>query len=146
MGIGRSLYLDAIDQQVLPRDAAADIFDALVALLRAGLRVIAVTAIVVALLALVLGRTDAIATRSRAALGGVRSSRCVGWVARHRALLQGAAVALGALVLLTWDPPTAGLVLIDAVFVIAAVALIASIARAAPPSTPAAPPSFPAAG
>ena len=146
VGIVRSLYLDAIDQQVLPRDAAADIFDALIALLRVGLRVIAVVAIVVALLALGLGRTDAIATRSRAALRGARSSRGVGWVARHRALLQGAAVVLGALVLLSWDPPTAGLVLIDAVFVIAAVALIAAIARAAPPSSPAAaPPSSPAA-
>ncbi len=143
VGVGRSLYLDAIDQQVLPRQAAADIFDALVALLRAGLRVIAVVAIVVALVALVLGRTDAIATRSRAVLRGARSSRGVGWVARHRALLQGAAVALGALVLLSWDPPTAGLVLIDAVLVIAAVALIASISSAAPPSSPAAPPSSP---
>ena len=138
VGIGRSLYLDAIDQQVLPREAAADIFDALVALLRTGLRVIAVVAIVVALIALVLGRTDRIAAGSRAALVGARSSRGVGWVARHRALLQGAAVALGALVLLSWDPPTAGLVLLDAVFVIAAVALIAAIARAAPPAAPAA--------
>ena len=136
VGIVRSLYLDAIDQQVLPRDAAADIFDALIALLRVGLRVIAVVAIVVALLALVLGRTDAIATRSRAALRGARSSRGVGWVARHRALLQGAAVVLGALVLLSWDPPTAGLVLIDAVFVIAAVALIAAIASASAQTTP----------
>jgi hypothetical protein len=130
-GIARSAYLDAINQAVLPREAAADIFDALIAWLRDGLRIIAIAAVVVALLALVLGRADAVVARSRGALRGVASSRGVGWVAEHRGLLQGAAVALGALVLLSWDPPTAGLVLIDAVLVIAAVALIAAIAGAA---------------
>jgi hypothetical protein len=130
-GIARSAYLDAINQAVLPREAAADIFDALIAWLRDGLRIIAIAAVVVALLALVLGRADAVVARSRGALRGVASSRGVGWVAEHRGLLQGAAVALGALVLLSWDPPTAGLVLIDAALVIAAVALIAAIAGAA---------------
>jgi hypothetical protein len=127
-GLGRSAYLDAIDQDVLPRQAAADIFDALIGLLRTGVRVIVVVAVLVALLALVLGRTDTIAARSRGALRGLAGGRHVGWVAEHRGLLQGAAVALGALVLFSWDPPTAGLVLIDAALVIAAVALIAAIA------------------
>lgn len=142
VGVVRSAYLDAINQDVLPREAAADIFDALIALLRAGLRVIAIVAVVVALLALVLGRADAVAARSRSALRGLASNRGVGWVAQHRALLQGAAVALGALVLLSWDPPTAGLVLIDAVLVIAAVAAIAAIAGASRgPAGAAAPPA-----
>jgi len=131
VGIARSAYLDAIDADVLPREAAADIFDALVGLLRTGLRVVAVAAVVLALLALVLGRVDDLLARSRAAVGGLASDRRIGWVARHRGLLQGTAVALGALVLLSWDPPTAGLVLIDAALVAAAVALIAAIAGAA---------------
>jgi hypothetical protein len=131
VGLARSAYLDAIDQEVLPREAAADIFDALISLLRAGLRIVAIAAVLVALLALVLGRTDVVADRSRRALRGVASSPRVGWVADHRGLLQGAVVALGALVLLSWDPPTAGLVLIDAALVIAAVAVIAAIASAA---------------
>jgi hypothetical protein len=131
VGILRSAYLDAIDSEVLPREAAADIFDALVELLRTGLRVVAIVAVVVALLALVLGRADVIADGSRRALRGVASSRGAGWVAEHRGLLQGVAVALGALVLLSWDPPTAGLVLIDAALVLGAVALIAAIAGAA---------------
>jgi multisubunit Na+/H+ antiporter MnhB subunit len=128
VGLGRSAYLDAINQNVLPREAAADIFDALIALLRDGLRVVAIVAVVVALVALVLGRADVVAERSRSTLRGVASSRGAGWVAEHRTLLQGIAVALGALVLLSWDPPTAGLVLIDAALVLGAVALIAAIA------------------
>ena len=130
VGLGRSAYLDAINSNVLPRQAAADIFDALIELLRTGVRVVVVVAVLVALLALVLGRTQTLAARSRAAVRGVSSSRGVGWVAEHRAVLQGVAVALGAVVLFSWDPPTAGLVLIVAALVVAAVALIAAIAGA----------------
>jgi hypothetical protein len=129
VGIARTAYLGAIDDEVLPREAAADIFDALIGLLRTALRVVAVVAVGIALLAYVLGRTELL---SRAA-----SSRAVGWVAAHRGVLQGAVVGLGALVLFSWDPPTAGLVLIDAALVAAAVALIAAIAgaRAAAPTS-----------
>ena len=130
VGLGRSAYLDAINQDVLPRQAAADIFDSLIELLRFGVRATVVVAVVVALIALVLGRTDTIVARSRGALRGVSSSRQVGWVAQHRGLLQGVAVGLGALVLFSWDPPTAAVVLIDAALVAAAVALIAAIASA----------------
>ena len=129
-GIGRSAYLDAIDQNVLPRQAAAEIFDALIALLRTGVRVMVVVAVLVALLALVLGRTDAIVSKTRGALRGVAGGRQVGWVAEHRGLLQGAVVALGALVLFSWNPPTAGVVLVTAALVVAAVALIAAVAGA----------------
>jgi hypothetical protein len=128
VGIGRSAYLDAINQDVLPRQAAADIFDSLIQLLRTGVRVTVVVAVVVALLALVLGRTGAIAERSRGAWRGVTSGRHVGWVAAHRGLLQGAVAALGTFVLFSWDPPTAAVVLIDAALVVGAVALIAAIA------------------
>ena len=130
VGIGRSMYLDAINSYVLPRDAASAIFDALIGLLRTGIRVVVVVAVLVALLALVLGRTQTLAARSRAALSGLADNRGVGWVAEHRGLLQGVAVALGAIVLFSWDPPTAGVVLIVAALVVAAVALIAAIAGA----------------
>jgi hypothetical protein len=145
VGIARSMYLDAVDQEVLPREAAADIFDALIALLRTGLRAVAIAAVVVALVALVLGRAGRLAERGRGALRGLATDRRVGWVAEHRGVLQGAAVAVGGLVLLSWDPPTAGLVLIDAVLVGAAVALIAAIAAASRDRAPAAaPPAAPA--
>jgi hypothetical protein len=129
-GLGRSAYLDAINQNVLPRDAAAAIFDALIGLLRTGIRVIVVVAVLVTLLALVIGRREALTARSRAALRGLTTGRQVGWVAAHRALLQWATVALGAVVLFSWDPPTAGVVLITAALVAGAVALIAAIASA----------------
>lgn len=129
-GLGRTAYLDAIDQNVLPREAAADIFDALIGLLRTGVRVIVVVAVVVALLALVLGRTGAIAARTRGAARGLASGRHIGWVAEHRTLLQGLVVALGAVVLFSWDPPTAGVVLVTAALVVAAIALIAAVAGA----------------
>lgn len=144
VGVGRSLYLDAISQNVLPRQAAADIFDALIGLLRTGVRVVVIVAVVVALIALVLGRTETLAARSRSALRGLSSSRGVSWVAQHRAVLQGAVVALGAVVLFSWDPPTAGLVLIDGLLVAAAVALIAAVSRAgAGPAPAGAPPAAP---
>ena len=127
-GLGRTAYLDAIDQNVLPREAAADIFDALIGLLRTGVRIMVIVAVVMALLALVLGHTQTITARSRGAWRGLTGGRHVGWVAEHRSLLQGGAVALGALVLFSWDPPTAGVVLITAILVVAAVALIAAIA------------------
>jgi hypothetical protein len=130
VGLGRSAYLDAINRDVLPRQAAADIFDALIELLRTGVRAVVIVAVLVALVALVLGRTETLAARSRAALRGAAGSRAIGWVAEHRGVLQGVVVALGAVVLFSWDPPTAGLVLIDAALVVAAVALIAAIAGA----------------
>jgi hypothetical protein len=129
-GLGRSAYLDAISQNVLPREAAADIFDALIGLLRTGIRVIVVVAVLVTLVALVLGRAEELSRRSRSALSGLAGGPQVTWVAKHRGLLQGAAVALGAIVLFSWDPPTAGVVLITAALVAGAVAMIAAIASA----------------
>ncbi|MET0816588.1 MAG: hypothetical protein ABWZ67_03495 [Solirubrobacteraceae bacterium] len=131
IGLARSAYLDAIDRDVLPREAAADIFDTLIGLLRTGLRVVAIVAVVLTLLALVLGQADRIAAGSRAAWRGFASGRGTAWVTQHRVALQVTALALGALVLFSWDPPTAGLVLIDAALVAGAVALIAAIANAA---------------
>jgi hypothetical protein len=125
-GLGRSAYLDAIDREVLPRAAAADIFDALFELLRTSLRVVVVVAVVLALLALVLGRAERLSLRGAAGR--------LSWVGEHRGLLQGAAIALGALVLFAWDPPTARVVLIDVALVAAAVALIAAIAAITPAS------------
>jgi hypothetical protein len=129
-GLGRTAYLDAISQDVLPRDAAAAIFDALIGLLRTGIRVIVVAAVLIALLALVLGRTGAIASRTRSVARGLATGPHVGWVAEHRGLLQGLIVALGAVVLFSWDPPTAGIVLIVGVLVAAGVLLVAAIAGA----------------
>ena len=80
IGIGRTLYLDAIDPDVLPRQAAADIFDALIALLRTGVRVVAIAAIVIVLIALVLGHTGAWrGARARRCAASRPTSAWAGW-------------------------------------------------------------------
>ena len=68
LGIGKTAYLDAINADTLPRQAAADIFDSLIALLRTAVRIVAVAAILLAIVAIVIGR----AATSRAA----RARRC----------------------------------------------------------------------
>ena len=130
VGLGRSAYLDAINQDVLPRQAAADIFDSLIELLRVGVRALAIVAILAVVVAVVTSRRSQIATGARSAWGGIAGGSAVGWVAEHRALLQWTMVGVGAIVLLSWDPPTARVVLVDAARALAAVARIAATARA----------------
>src|SRR5215207_6509669 len=52
VGVTRSAYLDAVDQAVLPKQAASDIFDALISLLRTTLRLAVIIALVLAALSL----------------------------------------------------------------------------------------------
>jgi hypothetical protein len=143
VGLARSAYLDAINQAVLPRQAAADIFDALIEFMRLLLRIVAIAAIVIALVALVLGRAGAIADRSRMAFAAAVASPRTSWLAEHRAAVQWTIAGLGGVVLLTWDPPTAGVVLSIAAIVAVAIALVAAIARAAPGGPPPAEPAVP---
>ena len=134
VGIARSAYLGAIDQDVLPRQAASDIFDALIELLRTALRLAVIVAIVLAVLSLLAGkpaRAAAAATgpRVRAAAARVAADPRTAWLAEHRAAAQWSVVLLGGLVLVAWDNPTAGVVLIDAALIALAVWLVAMLAR-----------------
>ena len=56
IAVGRTLYLDAINQNVLPRQAAADIFDALIVAMRTSLRMAFLAALILTGLALLAGR------------------------------------------------------------------------------------------
>jgi hypothetical protein len=134
VGIGRTLYLDAINQEVLPRQAAEDIFDGLIVLLRSSLRIAVLAALLLAVLSLLAGRP----MRAAIEMGGVRArharARLVGhpgttWLAEHRAAAQWGVVAFGGLVLVAWDNPTAVVVLIDAALIAVAVWLVAALAR-----------------
>ena len=134
VGVARSAYLGAIDQNVLPRQAASDIFDALIALFRTILRITVIAAIVLAVLSLLAGkpaRTAAAATgpRLRAAAARVADDPRTAWLAEHRGIVQWGVVLLGGLVLVAWDNPTAWVVLIDAALIALAVWLIAVLAR-----------------
>jgi hypothetical protein len=121
VGVGRSAYLSALDEGVLPHDAASGIFDALVAFLRDGVRVVVVVAVVVALVALIAGLP------LRTAFARVMGSRQRRWVARQRRALMIATGALGLLVLFAWSPLTGRVVLIDLLVVGGLLCVIAAL-------------------
>ena len=137
VGIGRTAYLDAINSDVLPRQAASDIFDALIGLFRTTIRITVIAAIVLAALSLLAGKP----ARAAAAAAGPRlrtfGQRVVddprtAWLADHKAAVQWGVVLLGGLVLVAWDNPTAWVVLIDAALIALAVWLVAVLARSGP--------------
>ncbi len=119
VGIGRSAYLDALGPGTLPRDAAADIFDTLIGLLRDGVRLVVLVAIVI-VIATLIGR-----------IPGVRVPR-VAWVGEHQRALQIGVAIAGSLALLAWSPLTAGVVLIVLVACAAAIGLVAALATGSP--------------
>ena len=127
IGVGRSAYLGAIDQAVLPREAASAIFDALIGLLRTALRLTVIVAIVLAAVSLLAG-TPVRRTVEAAGARVAADPRTV-WLARHRGAVQWSIVLLGGLVLVAWDNPTAGVVLIDAALIALAIWIVALLAR-----------------
>jgi hypothetical protein len=137
VGIGRTAYLDAINQAVLPRQAASDIFDALIGLFRTTIRLTVIAAIVLAALSLLAGKparaaAAAAGPRLRAAGQRVAGHPGTAWLAAHKAAVQWGVVLLGGLVLVAWDNPTAWVVLIDAALIALAVWLVAVLARSGP--------------
>jgi hypothetical protein len=119
LAVGRSLYLSALDQGVLPHDAASGIFDALVALLRHGVRIVVVAAIAVALLTFIAGLP------LRRVAGSIWSDSRRTWVGAHQRILMATTGALGMLVLLLASPLTARIVVIDLLVVAAVLGVIA---------------------
>ena len=131
VGIARSAYLDALSSGQLSQRAAGDVFDTLVRFLKDGVRITVAVAVVVAVLAALLGRP-----LDRLALSGAaRRAREATWVRDHRAALQLGVAALGAIALLVWNTPGAGVVLVLFALVVLAIGLIAALARA--PAAPA---------
>jgi hypothetical protein len=146
--IARTIYLNSVPSSVLPTDAAAAAYDALIHFLRVGLRVILAVGLVIALGAFITGPSRA-AVRTRAALGsgitwlrnlGERRGMSTGpvgqWTYRHRAVLRIGAVTLVALILVFWGQPTALTVILLVVILLILLGLIELVAR--PPAEPAA--------
>jgi hypothetical protein len=136
VGVGRTAYLDAINAEVLPRQAAADVFDSLIVLLRDGLRIAVLVALVCAGVALLVGAplrraVDAAGPRMRAATARMRADERTAWISRHRTEVQWGVVVFGGLVLVAWDNPTASVVVIDAALIAVAIWLVAALARSA---------------
>jgi hypothetical protein len=146
--IARTIYLNSVPASVLPSDAAAAAFDALVHFLRVGLRVVLAVGLVIAIGAFITGPSRA-AVRTRAALGsgitwlrnlgerrGVSTGPVGEWTYRHRALLRIGALTLVALILVFWGQPTALTVILLVVILLILLGLIELVAS--PPADPAA--------
>jgi hypothetical protein len=147
--IARSIYLNSVPPTVLPGDAAAAAFDAMVYFIKVGLRVVLAVALVVAIGAFITGPSRAaIQTRSalKSGLGYVRnfgerrgvSTGPVGeWTYTHRKGLRIGAVALFALIFVFWGHPTGLVVILLVVLLLVVLGLIELIGRppAAAPET-----------
>jgi hypothetical protein len=141
LAVFRTIYLDAVPAAVLPHDAAAVLYDTVVAYLRLGLRTILVLALVVAGGAFVTGQSaTAVRTRQSMAAGigwlrggaehaGWRTGPVGTWVSANKRVLQIGAVALAALALVFWGQPTGKTVLLLAVLLLVALALIEFLAQ-----------------
>jgi len=146
--IARTIYLNSVPASVLPTDAAAAAYDALVHFLRQGLRVVLAVGLVIAIGAFITGPSRA-AVRTRAALGsgitwlrnlgarrGVSTGPVGEWTYRHRTWLRIGAVTLIALILVFWGQPTALTIILLVVILLILLGLIELVAS--PPAEPAA--------
>jgi hypothetical protein len=139
--IARSIYLNSVPPTVLPGDAAAAAFDALVYFIRITLRVVLAVALVVAIGAFITGPSRAaIQTRSalKSGAGRVRdfaehrgvSTGPVGeWTYAHRKGLRIGAVTLFAIIFVFWGHPTGLVVILLVVLLLVVLGLIELIGR-----------------
>src|SRR6201995_3442422 len=144
--IARSIYLNSVPPTVLPGDAAAAAFDAMVYFIRVGLRVVLAVGLVVAIGAFITGPSRAaIQTRSalKSWLGWIRnfgerrgvSTGPVGeWTYAHRRGLRIGAVALFAVIFVFWGHPTGLVVIVLVILLLLVLGLIELIGR--PPPEP----------
>ena len=144
--IARSIYLNSVPPSVLPGDAAAAAFDAMVYFIRVGLRVVLAVGLVVAIGAFITGPSRAaIQTRSalKSWLGWIRnfgerrgvSTGPVGeWTFAHRRGLRIGAVALFAVIFVFWGHPTGLVVIVLVIVLLLVLGLIELIGR--PPAEP----------
>ena len=144
--IARSIYLSSVPSSVLPGDAAAAAFDAMVHFIKVGLRVVLLVGLVVAIGAFFTGPSHT-AVRTRAALtSGIDWTRHYGerrglstgpvgqWTYSHRRSLRISAVALAALIFVFVGEPTVLLVVVIVILLLVVLGLIELLGT--PPVTP----------
>jgi hypothetical protein len=160
LAIVRPLYLDAVPG-TLPHDAAAAIFDTVVRFLRTSLRAVLMAGLVVAAAAFLSGRSvTAVSTRRALTRGigrlrggaesaGLHTGAFGSWVWAHKRALRVGVVAAGAVALIFWSQPTAGVVVLLTVLVLLVLAVVEFLGRppagtgvpgppvTGPPATPA---------
>jgi hypothetical protein len=141
--IGRSIYLGSVPPSVLPADAAAAAFDAMVHFIKITLRLVLAVGLVVAIGAFLTG-SSAAAVRTRSALKsgaarirdfgenrGVSTGPVGTWTYAHRKGLRIGALALFALIFVFWGQPTGLVVIVLAVLLLVVLGLIELIGRPA---------------
>jgi len=141
--IGRSIYLSSVPPSVLPGDAAAAAFDAMVHFIKITLRLVLAVGLVVGIGAFLTG-SSAAAVRTRSSMksgaGWIRefgerrgvSTGPVGtWTYAHRHGLRIGALALFALIFVFWGQPTAPVVIWLTVLLLVVLGLIELIGRPA---------------
>lgn len=144
--IFRGIYLNSVPGNVLPADAAAAAFDAMVHFIKVTLRVVLVVGLVVAIGAFITGPSRT-AVRARSTLKswldrirnfgerrGVSTGPVGQWTYEHRRGLRIGAVALAALVFVFWGELTGLFVLVLVIFLLVVLGLIELIGR--PPARP----------
>jgi len=147
--IARSIYLNSVPPTVLPGDAAAAAFDAMVYFIKVGLRVVLAVALIVAIGAFITGPSrSAIQIRSALKSGanwvrnfgerrGVSTGPVGEWTYTHRRALRIGVVALMAVIFVFWGHPTLLVVIVLVVILLLLLGLIELIGRppAAAPET-----------
>ncbi|MGZ4479828.1 MAG: hypothetical protein ACXVW2_14535 [Nocardioidaceae bacterium] len=143
--VARVLYLNAVPSNVLPSQAAGDVYDTLVRFLRYGLRAVLALGLVVGLGAyLTGGGTAAVRTRAAFAGGigrlrgsaegaGMRTGAVGSWIFAHKRALRWGTVILAALILVLWSRPTVAVILWLTVAVLVVLAVIEFLGR--PPAS-----------
>jgi hypothetical protein len=142
--IFRGIYLDSVPPSKLPADAAAALFDALVAFIKQSLRTVLVAGLIVAAGGFLAG-PSATTVRIRAAFtrglgwirhGGERHGVSAGpagrWTYTHRKALRICAIALATLIFVFWGQPTAVTAIVIAVVLLVVLALIELIGSRPP--------------
>ena len=148
--IARGIYLGSVPSSVLPADAAAAAYDALVNFLRVSLRVVLLVGLVVAIGAFFTGPSRAaVGTRSGIKSGvdrirhygerrGVSTGPVGVWTYAHRRILRIGAVALFALIFVFLGQPTVVTVIVLVILLLVVLGLIELIGRPAAAVEPAA--------
>jgi hypothetical protein len=141
--IARSIYLSSVPASVLPADAAASAFDAMVHFIKITLRLVLAVGLVVAIGAYLTGPSSAaVKTRSGLKSGaawvrdlgerrGVSTGPVGTWTYAHRKGLRIGSVALFALIFVFWGQPTGLVVIVLAVLLLVVLGLIELIGRPA---------------
>jgi hypothetical protein len=142
--IGRSIYLDRIPPDKLPRDTAQYLFDTIVRYLRLGIRLALLAGLLIMLGAWLSGSSrPAVATRRAVASGPKAIGRrlSASWVgplvARHAMAIRVGVVAVGLIVLILWDSPSLTIVIVLAVIAAVLLVVVEMVRMAAVHSRPA---------